>query len=178
MSGRFTRLRYVFFAVLIVVYIALPFIQIGGHPAVFLDVAARKFYLFGGTFNAQDFWLVFFLLSGAGLALIVVTTLWGRVWCGYACPQTVFLEGIYRRIERWIEGPRAERLRRNAARVSWSKVWRKTLKHGLFALVSVVLAHFFLSYFVSLPSLFAMIQQRPTAHIEAFVWMAAMSGIL
>ena len=101
-SGRFTRRRYFGFALLILIYAVTPWIQIKGHPAILMDIEHRHFYLFGATFNAQDFWLAFFLLSGVGFALIVATAIWGRVWCGYACPQTVFLEGVYRRIERLI----------------------------------------------------------------------------
>ncbi|MEM9067061.1 MAG: cytochrome c oxidase accessory protein CcoG [Myxococcota bacterium] len=177
-KGRFTRSRNVVFAVLMVVYLALPFVEVGGRPAVFLDVAARRFYLFGASFNAQDFWLVFFLLTGVALVLFVITTLWGRVWCGYACPQTVFLEGVYRRIERLIEGPRNLRLRRNAASWTFGKAWRKTLKHALFVVLSLFFAHFFVSYFVSLPSLLAMMQGSPAEHPYAFGWMAAMTLVL
>jgi cytochrome c oxidase accessory protein FixG len=176
--GRFTTLRYVVFALLIVVYVALPFIKVGGRPAVFLDIANRRFYLFGGTFNAQDFWLVFFLLSGMGLLLLMITAIKGRIWCGYACPHTVFLEGVFRRIERWIEGPRAMRLRRNAAPMSFDKLWRKALKHGLYIFVALLLSHVFISYFVSLPSLADMVRQSPSAHPTAFAWVAIMSGIL
>lgn len=176
-SGRFTRRRYVVFAVLIVVYVLLPFIQIGGHPAVFLDVVHRRFHLFGQSFNATDFWLVFFLLSGIGFALILVTTLFGRFWCGYACPQTVFLEGIFRRIERAIEGPRNERIRRNAAPLSFEKAARKTLKHVIFAALCIALGHVFLSYFVSLPSLVAMVQSSPREHPEAFAWLTAFAAV-
>jgi len=175
--GRFTRLRYVFFAVLIVFWAVLPWIQINGNPALFLDVNGRKFYLFGSTFNAQDFWLAFFLLTGLGFALIIVTTLWGRLWCGYTCPQTVFLEGLYRRIERWIEGPRQTRLRRNKGPWNADKVWRKSLKHTIFIVASLFLAHVFLSYFVSLPAVFEMVQKAPAEHPEAFTWVAAMTGI-
>ncbi|HEY6880115.1 MAG TPA: 4Fe-4S binding protein, partial [Polyangiales bacterium] len=82
--------RHLIFALLIALWVALPWVEIGGHPAVFLDVEHRAFYLFGQVFNAQDFWLVFFLASGVGFSLIVATALYGRVWCGYACPQTVF----------------------------------------------------------------------------------------
>src|SRR5688572_13228473 len=85
-SGRFTRRRYLLFSLLLLIYAALPWIPVNGHPAVFLDLSHRAFYLFGLSFNAQDTWLSFFLLSGVGFALIVLTALWGRVWCGYACP--------------------------------------------------------------------------------------------
>lgn len=177
-SGRFTRLRYAVFAGLLAIYIALPFIEVGGRPAVFLDVVNRRFFLFGASFNAQDFWLAFFLLTGVGFALIVLTTVLGRVWCGYMCPQTVFLEAIFRRVERLVEGPRSKRLERNAAPFSLSKLARKVLKHALFLLAATLLAHVFLSYFVSLPSMMAMAFGPPSDHPEAFGWVAAMTGVL
>jgi len=177
-SGRFQRIRWVVFAVLLVIYVALPFIQIGGAPAVFLDVVHRRFHLFGATFNAQDFWMVFLLLSGIILALVIVTTLWGRIWCGYACPQTVFLEGVYRRVERFLEGPRNERIRRNAGPWNFDKLWRKALKHGFFLAFSFVIAHVFLSYFVSLPSLWSMMGGSPADHPVAFAWSTGMTLIL
>ncbi len=176
--GRFTRLRYIIFAVLIAVYVVLPFVKIGGHPAVFMDIVNRRFYLFGGVFNAQDFWLMFFLLSGVGLALVIVTAIKGRLWCGYACPHTVFLEGVFRRIERVIEGPRAQRLRRNAAGMSFDKLWRKALKHAIYIVIALLLSHVFISYFVSLPSLVDMVQRNPAEHPTAFTWVVVMSGIL
>jgi len=176
--GRFTRLRYIFFAALIAIYVVLPFVKIGGHPAVFMDIVNRRFYLFGSVFNAQDFWLMFFLLSGVGLSLLIVTAIKGRLWCGYACPQTVFLEGVFRRVERWIEGPRAQRLRRNAAGVTFDKVWRKTLKHAIYIVLALLLSHVFISYFVSLPSVVDMVQRSPAEHPTAFTWVIVMSGIL
>lgn len=177
-KGRFTNLKRVVFALLIVVYLTLPFVDIGGHPALFLDVVQRRFYLFGASFNAQDFWLVLFLLTGVGLSLFVLTTLYGRVWCGYACPHTVFLEGLYRPIERALEGPRAQRMKRNAAGLTFDKVWRKGVKHLLFIVVSLALSHFFLSYFVSLPSLVSMMARSPAEHPTAFTWIVALTAAL
>ena len=177
-NGRFTRLRYIFFAALIAIYVVLPFVKIGGHPAVFMDIVNRRFYLFGSVFNAQDFWLMFFLLSGVGLSLLIVTAIKGRLWCGYACPQTVFLEGVFRRVERWIEGPRAQRLRRNAAGMTFDKIWRKTLKHAIYIVLALLLSHVFISYFVSLPSVIDMVQRSPAEHTTAFTWVIVMSGIL
>lgn len=177
-KGRFTRLRYTIFTVLIAIYVALPFVKVGGHPAVFMDIVNRKFYLFGAVFNAQDFWLMFFLLSGVGLTLLMVTAIKGRLWCGYACPHTVFLEGVFRRIERLIEGPRAQRLRRNAAGLTFDSAWRKLLKHAIYIVIALLLSHVFISYFVSLPSLVDMVQESPAKHPTAFTWVVVMSGIL
>jgi cytochrome c oxidase accessory protein FixG len=138
----------------------------------------RCFYLFGATFNAQDVWLVFFLLSGVGFALIVSTALWGRVWCGYACPQTVFLEGLFRPIERLLEGSRNVRMRRNAGPFSFDKLWRKTLKHAIFLALAFLIAHIIAAYFVSLPGLYRMVLGRPSEHPEAFAWAFTLTAVL
>jgi cytochrome c oxidase accessory protein FixG len=176
--GRFDRVRKFFFTALIVLLACLPIVNVGGHPAVFLEMQHRRFYLFGATFNAQDFWLLFFLLTGVGFGLIVVTALWGRVWCGYACPHTVFLEGMFRPIERLLEGPRGERLRRNAGPWTFSKFARKGLKHAIYLVFAFAIAHLITAYFVSLPALYQMISERPSEHPEAFAWAATLTGIL
>jgi cytochrome c oxidase accessory protein FixG len=175
-KGRFHTARNIVIAALLVFAAALPWIPIHGAPAVFLDIEHRKFFLFGATFNAQDAWLVFFLLSGTGFALVYATAIAGRAWCGWACPQTVFLDGVYRRIERWIEGPRNKHLQRDAS-ASFARTWRKIVKHLAFAIVSVVVAHVFLSYFVSLRAMFHMVRQNPAAHPEAFAWATGMSAL-
>lgn len=174
-KGRFHRWRLVVFALLIGVWIALPIVKLGGHPAVFLDVDERRFFLFGATFNSQDTWLLFFLLTGVGFGLVYATALAGRVWCGWACPQTVFLEGVFRRIERWIEGPREQRMRRNAGPWTAGKLARKSATQVLYVLAAVGVAHVFLSYFVSIPKAFEMVRQGPAMHPEAFAWVAAIS---
>jgi cytochrome c oxidase accessory protein FixG len=175
--GRFHRARSLTFVALIGLWIALPWVRLSGHPAVFLDVDTREFYLFGATFNSQDTWLLFFLMTGVGFGLVYATALAGRVWCGWACPQTVFLEGIYRNIERLVEGSREKRVRRNAGPWTMDKVTRKVVKQALYVLASLLVAHIFLSYFVSIPRTFAMVRQSPAAHPEAFAWVVAMTAL-
>lgn len=177
-KGPFTSLRTAVFIILIAIYVALPWITIHGHPAVFLDITTREFYLFGATFNAQDIWLTVFLLTSAALGLVYITALAGRVWCGWACPQTVFIDGMYRRIERLIEGPRDTRLKRNKGPWNFDKIWRKSLTQSIFIIVSILLAHVFLSYFVSLSGLFQMVGKDPGAHPEAFLIVSVLSAIL
>jgi len=177
-KGRFVTRRRIVYAILIVIYVALPFVKVGGKPAVFLDVPGRRFFLFGATFNAQDFWLVVFVLAALGFALLFLTAWLGRVWCGWACPQTVFLEGVYRRIERWIEGPRQDRIRLAAAEWTWSKAWRKVAKHAAFSLVSLFLAHVFLSFFVSIGSVVEIVRRDPRENWVAFAWTMAVAGAL
>ena len=176
--GRYTRVRPWLFLLLIAFYIALPWISVGGHPAVFLDIAARRFFLFGRTFNAQDFYLVFFLLTGVGFSLIVLASLLGRVWCGWACPQTVFVEGIYRRIERLVEGPAAHRQALSHGPLTLEKLGRKALKHALYLVITFVLAHLFLAYFVSADKLLRMLADGPRAHFGTFLWGLGLTIVL
>lgn len=177
-QGRFQRVRTLVFAALIIFYLALPWIRIDGDPLVFLDIPGRRFFLFGGVFGAQDGWLLVFVLLGVALTLVGVTAVWGRVWCGYACPQTVFLEGVFRNIERWIEGNAAARRKLDAAPLSPKKALKKLTKHVLFLLVALLVAHVFVSLFVSLPTLVQMVQSPPSENPIPFAWMAAMTLIM
>ncbi|WP_257455229.1 cytochrome c oxidase accessory protein CcoG [Archangium lipolyticum] len=176
--GRFVTRRRIVYAGLIAFYAVLPFLRMGGHPAVHLDVAARRFYLFGSTFNAQDFWLVLFLLTTAGFSLLFATAWLGRVWCGWACPQTVFLEGVYRRLERWIDGPRERRLKMAAGPWTPDRVLRAVTKHGAFLGVSWLLAHVALALFVSVEDLETMVREGPGGHGVPFTWAMAVTGAL
>lgn len=176
--GRFTNARRLAALVLIGVYLALPWIRIGGYPAVFLDVAELRFHLFGLTLVAQDLWLMFFLISGLGFTLFFVTALLGRIWCGWACPHTVFLDHVYRRIERWVEGDAVQRRQLDAAPWSGGKVARRTLKHALYLLASAGVAHLFLAYFVSIPAVWSMMSAAPAEHWSAFAFMAVATGAL
>jgi cytochrome c oxidase accessory protein FixG len=177
-SGRYTTLRRIVFFLLIGIYLAIPWVRIEGRPALLLDLPRRRFFLFGETFNAQDGWLLFFLLSGVGFALVVLAAMLGRVWCGYACPQTVFLEGVFRRIERLVEGPRAAHLRRDAGPGGFDRIWRKTVEHGLYLAVAVVLAHTLLAYFVTAPGVLSLVGRPPAEHVEAFLWTAGITAVL
>jgi polyferredoxin len=177
-SGRFTRWRRIAGCVLIGLYVALPWIKVGGYPAVFLDVTSRRFHLFGWTLAAQDLWLLFFLLSGVGFSLFVLTALLGRVWCGWGCPQTVFLDHVYRRIERWIEGDALARRQIDAAGWTPAKVARRGVKHAAFAVLSLFITHVFLAYFVSIPELWGMMRVAPAEHGTAFAFVFIFAAVL
>lgn len=166
--GKFTAARRIVALLLLAIYVALPWITINGHPAVFLDVAERRFHLFGLTFLARDLWLGFFFISGLGFSLFFITSLFGRLWCGWTCPYTLFLEHIYRRVERLIDGD--ANARRKLERMPWggAKATKRILKHGIYLLISALIAHVFLSYFVSIPKLYSYMQESPTKHLGAF----------
>lgn len=176
--GPFSRARLASGWLLIAIYLLLPWIPVGGQPAVFLDLAHRRFHFFGLTLAAQDTWLLFFAVTGLGFMLFFVTALCGRLWCGWACPHTVFLDQVYRRIERWIEGDAVQRKARREAGLSADKALRLAAKHGLYALASLAIAHLFLAYFVSLPELWAMMHAAPGEHWSAFVFVFASAALL
>ncbi|MEX2578987.1 MAG: cytochrome c oxidase accessory protein CcoG [Verrucomicrobiales bacterium] len=176
--GKYTLWRRLFGAGLLAVYVLLPWIPVGGHPAIFFNLAELRFHFFGLTFFAEDLWIGFFLLTGLGFGLFYVTALFGRLWCGWACPYTVFLEHVYRRIERFIDGDSLARRKLDTARWNGEKIFKRLLKHGLFILISLLIAHVFISYFVSLPRLYEYMQQSPLNHAKAFGVMVFLTGSL
>ena len=174
-KGRWQLRKNLVFGFLITAYLAMPWIQIGGRPMIHIDLPGRAAHLFGATFTNQDFHLVFFLVTGIGFGLFALTSLWGRVWCGYFCPQTVFMEGVARRMERWIEGPRNQRIRRNLGPLTFDKAWRKVLKHLLFAAVALLFTHTFLTYFLPVREL---LSSSPKEHWVAFLWTCFWAAVL
>lgn len=176
--GPYTRWRRVVGLFLIIFFVALPWIPIHGHPALFLDVAHRRFHILGLTFAAQDFWMTYFVITGLGFSLFFLTALFGRLWCGWACPQTVFLDQVFRRIERWIEGDAQARRKLDQAPMSPEKFRKRCLKHASFALLSILIAHIFLAYFISMPELYDWMQHSPLEHWDAFLFICIASAIL
>ena len=177
-SGLFTRWRRIFALLLIGIYVLLPWIPINGNPAVFLDVLNRRFHLFGLTFAAQDLWMAFFFITGLGFSLFFVTSLFGRIWCGWACPHSVFLEQVFRPIERLIEGD--AQARKKLDRQPWDadKITKRAIKYGIFFIIAALIAHLFLAYFISIPELYRWMTSSPTEHWGAFVFMAVATGII
>ncbi|MBM4059833.1 MAG: cytochrome c oxidase accessory protein CcoG [Planctomycetes bacterium] len=175
--GRFQRRKDLLWLVLIAIYLAAPWIRIGGRPLLLLDLPNRHFYLFGATFNAQDFWLSFFFVTGLGFALFVVAGLWGRTWCGYACPQTVFLEGLFRRVERLIEGPPAARRKLDEAPLR-QRFPRRFLKVAVSLLLTALIAHSFLGYFMPVEVLLEAVTSSPAKHPAAFTFIVIATGLL
>jgi cytochrome c oxidase accessory protein FixG len=176
--GRFRRRREAAACLLIATYLLLPWIKVGGYPAVFLDVADRRFHLFGLTLAAQDLWLLFFLISGLGFSLFFVTALFGRLWCGWACPQTVFLDHVFRRVERWTDGDAVERRALEEAPWTAQKLARRVAKHAAYILLSAGVVHLLAAYFISLPALWAMMREDPARNWGAFVFVAAATGAI
>ncbi|MDX2111594.1 MAG: cytochrome c oxidase accessory protein CcoG [Verrucomicrobiota bacterium] len=177
-DGKFALMRRIVGILLIGFYLLLPWIPVNGYPAVFLDIINRRFHLFGITIVAQDLWLLFFLITGVAFFLFYITAFLGRVWCGWACPQTVYLDQVYRRIERWIDGDAPARRKLADAPLSTNKVVRRVIKHGLYILSSTLIVHLFLSYFISIPQLWDWMRTSPAENWGAFLFVIASTLVL
>ena len=172
--GRFTFWRRVVAMLIIGVFIALPLIKINGYPAVLFDLAERRFHLFGLTFVSRDFWLGFFLVSGLAFSLFFVTSLLGRIWCGWTCPYTVWLEHVFRRVERWIEGDASKQQKLDDSSWNSEKILKRGFKHLVFVLLAFLIVTVFVSYFVPLKDLFGV----PGKHVKAFGVIVFLSAAL
>lgn len=151
-SGRFNRLRVISVIALLGVFYVLPWIRWDGRQAVLFDLPARKFYVFGLTFFPQDFFLLTWLLVIAALSLFFFTALAGRLWCGYACPQTVWTE-IFVWMERWTEGNRQRRMKLDQGPWNANKILRKSAKQALWIGFSLFTGFTFVGYFTAIPVL-------------------------
>jgi cytochrome c oxidase accessory protein FixG len=176
--GKWIVRRRVVFAALMAFYVLAPLVPVGGHPSLLLDFAHRRFFLVGHTFNAQDFWMVVLLGLTFTFGLLLVTAWRGRVWCGWACPQTVFLEGVYRPIERFFDGPRERRLLTAKQPLTVRRILRSTAKHLCFLLVSINIAHAAAAIFVSPRELLAMLREGPAQHWVAFLLTVGFAALL
>ena len=146
-TGQWQRLRAWTFGALHLSLFVTPWITINGNPALRIDLPGRKLYAFGAIFTAADTIFLLFLLLFLAFSLFFFTSLCGRLWCGFACPQTVFLDAWVRPVERWIEGDWTKRRKRDEGPWTLDKAWRKAAKWGVFALFSFLIAMAFMSYF-------------------------------
>jgi cytochrome c oxidase accessory protein FixG len=151
-SGRYDRLRVIATCALLGLFYGLPWLQWDGHQAVLFDLPARHFHIFGLMFLPQDFFLLTWLLIIAALSLFFFTTLAGRLWCGYACPQTVWTN-IFLYVERWCEGDRMQRMKLDRAPWTPRKVVRKGGKQLLWVAFAAYTGLTFVGYFTAIRQL-------------------------
>jgi cytochrome c oxidase accessory protein FixG len=172
-KGRFLTRRRVVAYVLILIFTALPWIPINGKPAMLLDLAKREFTFFGKTFLPTDTLLLALLILSVFVSIFLMTALFGRVWCGWGCPQTVYMEFVYRPIERLFDG----RSYRDGGRTVVHPV-RRAGKYLAFLFISLFLSHTFLAYFVGVESLFEWMTQSPFEHPKAFLIVMFVTGLM
>jgi cytochrome c oxidase accessory protein FixG len=168
-EGKWYNRRSFLSLIYIVLFFSLPFIKINGNPALMLNVAEGKFSILGALFWPQDFFIFGVAMVTMVVFIYLFTMIFGRLFCGWACPQTIFMEMIFRRIEWWIEGnPNKQRVL-NKGPWTNEKIIKKTLKHVVFFVLSFVIANFFLSYIIGYENLLKIIREPVANHIGGFI---------
>ncbi|MCF8368783.1 MAG: cytochrome c oxidase accessory protein CcoG [Bacteroidales bacterium] len=174
--GRFYNYRSIVAIVLLLLFYMGPLIKVKGDPLLLLNVIERKFILFGIIFWPQDFHLIVLSIISLVVFIILFTVVFGRIFCGWVCPQTIFMEFVFRQIEYLIEGDFNKQ--KKLARQKWNfeKVWKKTIKHIIFYLIAFVTANTFLSYVISSESVRHILSAGPTIHPVSFIALILFSG--
>jgi cytochrome c oxidase accessory protein FixG len=167
-KGSLYNLRSLFSVFYLIIFFTLPLLQYKGEPLFMLNVVQRKFILFGLHFGVQDL-IVFGMAMLTGVVFIVLfTVVFGRLFCGWACPQTIFMEMVFRRIEYWIDGDSQQQRALNKAPWDSYKISKRMAKYAIFLLISFLIANTFLAYIIGLPELKKIISEPVTQHIPGF----------
>jgi len=177
-SGFYHNARTVVQVILIIIFLMLPWIKVGGYQSILFDVIDKKLSVFGLTFWYHDAPLIFFILGILTIGLAFITAIWGRIWCGWGCPQTVFIDGVFRRIERLVIGSHIKQKLLARAPFTRDKFFKYSLKWFLFLLICLLIAHSFLAYFVGAERIIKMTQGSPSEHWTIFLFMVFITGIL
>ena len=160
-KGKYTNYRLLVSILLLIIYFSIPFIKINGNPVLLINIIERQFYILGQPFYPQDF---FILALGAITSLVFIilfTVAFGRIFCGWICPQTIFLEMIFRKIEYAIEGDRNKQIRLDNQAWDSEKIWKRSLKWFSFMLISLIITHIMFMYIVGYKEVFNIMQQGP-----------------
>lgn len=176
-KGKYTNYReYVGYS-LIFLFVIMPFLKISGNPVLLINIIDRKFFILGQPFYLQDF---FILALGAVASVIFVmlfTVVFGRIFCGWICPQTLFMEMIFRKIEYWIEGDRNKQMKLNKQAWDEEKIRKRVLKWSVFLLISLLISHIMFMYIVGYKDTFRIILSGPVKYPTNFIVMLVFTGI-
>lgn len=176
-TGKFTNYRRVVSYILLVILIAQPLIYIKGQPFILFNVLERKFIFFGQIFWPEDFFLAVLAMIIGVLFIAVFTVAFGRLFCGWVCPQTIFMEHVFRRIEYWIDGDRNQQIR--LANMKWNaeKIRKRVLKNGVFFAISFGIANIFMMYVISRNAWWEIVSDNPANHLGGLSSILIFSGV-
>lgn len=152
-KGRYYNLRTIFSIFYLIIFFTLPFIKAHGEPFFMLNVLERKFIIFGVVFWPQDFFIFGIGMLTFVVFIILFTVVFGRIFCGWACPQTIFMEMVFRKIEYWIDGDGPQQRRLKDMPWNGEKIRKRVLKFVVFFSLSFVIANFFLAYLIGMDQL-------------------------
>jgi cytochrome c oxidase accessory protein FixG len=176
-KGKLYRARTVVGWILLILLFGMPFLKWDGHPLMLFNIIERKFIIMGVAFWPQDFFLFVLAMMTFVVFIILFTVIFGRVWCGWACPQTIFMEIVFRKIEYLIEGDAQQQ--KNLAKANWDtdKILKKTFKHVLFFLIAFLIANTFLAYIIGIDQLKLLATDGPGAHPAGFTALIIFTAV-
>lgn len=175
--GRFHNARIFVSIILLAFLIIVPFIKVKGHPFMLFDFPNRSFILFSIPFGPHDFIIFALAMITLVVFIILFTVILGRIFCGWACPQTVFMEMVFRKIEYWIEGDAREQIKLKTAPWTFQKLFKKGLKHLIFFGIAFFISNIFLSYIISMDKLIDIITDPPSKHLGGLFAITVFSGV-
>ena len=176
-SGKFYNARTVVSIILLAFLFGAPFIKINDHPFVILNVLKREFIIFGIPFGPHDMYLLALTMITVIVSIFLFTVVYGRLFCGWVCPQTIFLEMVFRKIEYWIEGDANKQKILKASPMTGKKFFKKSSKQIIFFTISFLIANTFLSYIIGVDKLYQYILETPTQHFGTFTAVVIFSGV-
>ena len=148
-KGKYTNYRTIVAISLLTIFFITPFIKISGNPFLMINILDRQFYIIGQPFYPQDFFILALGAIASLIFIILFTVAFGRIFCGWICPQTIFLEMVFRKIEFWIEGDRNKQMKLDKQEWNWEKIRKRGLKWSIYTLISLIVSHFLYMYVVA-----------------------------
>jgi cytochrome c oxidase accessory protein FixG len=176
-KGRFYTIRTWVSRLFFALFFTLPFIQYHGRPFVLFNIPGAEFIIFGKIFWPQDFFIFGIMMITFIVFIVLFTAAFGRLFCGWVCPQTIFMEMLFRKVEYLIEGDAAKQKLLNNGPWTAEKIRKKSLKHVSFFILAFIIANFFLSYIIGMKELLAIITQPVTENFGGFLAIVAFSGV-
>jgi cytochrome c oxidase accessory protein FixG len=175
--GQWHNRRIVFTVIVLTLLFVTPFIKLNGQPLLLFNVLERKFIIFGIFIGPQDYWLFGLTMLSFMVFVVLFTTVFGRLWCGWACPQTVFMEMVFRKIEYAIEGDAGKQKLLDKAPWNADKIMKKGLKYSIFLAVSFAIANLLLSYVLGVDELAKIIREPIADHVPLFTGIVFFTAI-
>ncbi len=177
-KGRYHRARAIVAAILLAILFFTPLIKVHGHPVMLLDILSRKFILFGIPLGPQDFHLIVIFIIMLIISVFLFTVVWGRLWCGWACPQTIFMEMLFRKVEYLIEGDAHEQRALNRAPWTPKKIFKKVTKYAIFGIMAFLIANALLAWVIGIDAL-KELASRPISEVPGkFTAMIIFTGVI
>lgn len=176
-KGYFYKIRTYLSILYFIIFFGLPFVYVNGRPLFMFDIPHARFVLFGKLFLPQDFFLLGLGMIAFILFIVLFTSAFGRLFCGWACPQTNFMEMMFRKIEYWIEGDAAHQKMLDKELWTAKKIFKKSFKHIVFLTLSFIISNFFLSYIIGMKALGEIITEPVTEHFAGFSAIVVFSGL-